>query len=393
MMSSGRLSMSGGSGRLSMTGGKFTSSGRLTSLSSSIRPKSIISTHSKSKHSRKSVDYDDCDDETCDSRATEDLKHETVVREACEIMTSVNNSVVAMGMNAVFRPMEEICPPFHKLHKNLGYQMDALGAAIVRIKKSLTSDKRSELKKSKKLRASKMKNSFSPRASMGLNGSFTTMSTRGGMHDPEAMSKLIAQMVLMQSQQNSDAGSSSSNSNITQHSIFTSWLPNYMWYQSIAADPSSVMRPTSLCSGTGITGSENYLNPEMLKVFQMFSTYFVGSKHLFQEGDEDNKKSKMRRYWMETIDEEVDSDDEMSESSSSYDSEVSDESDMVYELDDSTEDVDRLVDTEKQIEILQNVIKDLRKSQMNDAHPPLSIDTLEDTKPSSRGQDNKMAYY
>lgn len=95
---------------------------------------------------------------------------------------------------------------------------------------------------------------------------------------------------------------------------------------------------------------------------------------------------------METIDEEVDSDDDMSESSSSYDSEVSDESDMVYELDDSTEDVDRLVDTEKQIEILQNVIKDLRKSQMNDAHPPLSIDTLDDTKPSSRGQDNKMAY-
>ena len=96
---------------------------------------------------------------------------------------------------------------------------------------------------------------------------------------------------------------------------------------------------------------------------------------------------------METIDEEVDSDDDMSESSSSYDSEVSDESDMVYELDDSTEDIDRLVDTEKQIEILQNVIKDLRKSQMND--PLLSIDThtLDDTNSSSRGQDNKMAYY
>lgn len=148
-----------------------------------------------------------------------------------------------------------------------------------------------------------------------------------------------------------------------------------------------------VCSGTGITGSENYLNPKMLKVFQMFSTYFVGSKHLFQEGDEDNKKSKVRRHWMETIDEE-DSDDDMSESSSSFDSEDSDESDMVYELDDASVDVDGLVDTEKQIEILQNVIKDLRKSQMNDAHPLLSIDThtLDDTKPSTRGQDNKMAY-
>lgn len=92
---------------------------------------------------------------------------------------------------------------------------------------------------------------------------------------------------------------------------------------------------------------------------------------------------------METIDEEVDSDDDMSESSSSFDSEVSDESDMVYELDDSSVDVDGLVSQ------LQNVIKDLRRSQMNDAHPLLSIDThtLDDTKPSSRGQDNKMAYY
>ena len=156
------------------------------------------------------------------------------------------------------------------------------------------------------------------------------------------------------------------------------------------------MRPTSLCSGTGITGSENYLNPEMLKVFTMFSSYFVGSKHLFQEGDEDDEKSKLRRsYWMETINEEINSDDDdnISENSSSSDSDVSDESDMVYELDNSGTD---RIDTERQIEILQNVIKDLRKSQMNDGHPTgLSIEAHTTTTPASpkRRQDPKMAYY
>jgi len=360
--------------------------GKLSSMKSSIRPKSLAlstppSLRSKARR-RASIDYDDYDDDEMYSvknpLAEQDLKHQAVVKEANEIMNSVNNSVLAMGMNAPFRPIDEICPPFQKLHKNLGYQMDALNAAIVRTTKSPIS-KRQGLKKSKskKLKASNFKSS---QFSMSSGNSFMDSSNQSStmsniLNDSEAMSKFIlSQMALLQSQQ--QTGDSSVNSNVTPRSFYTSWLPNYMWYKTIAADASSVMRPTSLCSGTGITGDEQYLNPEMLKVFEMFSTYFVGSKHLFQEADEDDDDNgaQMRRsYWMDTI-EEIDSAEESSEKSTSSDSEASDESDMVYELGEvGSADIDQFVDTEKQIEILQTVINDLRKSRVND-RPFVSIE-------------------
>jgi hypothetical protein len=358
---------------------RSASGGRLSSMASSIRPKSTVSTQSNVPLSkivsrrRSSIDYDDYDESSWTPLAEEDYKHETVVKEACEIMASVNNSVVAMGMNAPFRRMEEICPPFQKLHKNLGHQMDALKAAIYRRPSQPTRQQGS--KKSKRLRASKLKDSFS---SMSSSGSSSFISSNlNTLNDYGTISKfLIAQMAMMQSQQNGDSGSLSISSNVTQQSFYTSWLPNYLWYQPNAADSTSVMRPTSLCSGTGITGDEQYLNPEMLKVFQMFSTYFVGSKHLFQEVDEGNNENcaKMRRsYWMETIDEEIDSDGEMSEVSSCSVSNVSDESDVVYELDNSGADINHFIDAERQIEILQSVIEDLRKNQMNGTHQLMSI--------------------
>jgi hypothetical protein len=364
---------------------RVTTPGKLSSMASSIRPKSMVINApskglSKAKK-RSSIDYDDYDDDDDmysrrkNPQAEEDLKHEAVVKEACEIMDSVNNSLVAMGMNAPFRPIEEICPPFQKLHKNLGYQMDALKAVTVRSTKSPTASKRQGTKKSKKLRASNFKGRGSLFSMSSGGSTIDTLNRSSNMsilNDTDAMSKfIISQMALMQSQLSVDG--TSITSNVTPRSFYTSWLPNYMWYQTIAADASSVMRPTSLCSGTGITGDEQYLNPEMLKVFEMFSTYFVGSKHLFQEGEEDNDGAKMRRsYWMMEKIDEIDSDDEISENSSSSDSEVSDESDMVYELADVGADIDQFVDTERQIEILQSVIKDLRKSQMND-RPMLSI--------------------
>eukprot|EP00986_Skeletonema_menzelii_P004322 scaffold1464_cov149-Skeletonema_menzelii.AAC.18 len=373
------------------------SSGKLTSMKSSIRPKSIaISTPPNllSMAKRKaSIDYDDYDDDEMYSKKNplvkEDLKHETVVKEANEIMNSVNNSVIAMGMNAPFRNIDEVVAPFPKLHKNLGYQMDALNAAIVRTTKSSTNALQGTKKsKSKKLKASKMKSS---QFSMSSDNSFMDSSNQSStmnniLNDSEAMSKFIlSQLALLQSQQSLDG--SSITSTVTPRSFYTSWLPNYMWYQTIAADASSIMRPTSLCSGTGITGDEQYLNPEMLKVFEMFSTYFVGSKHLFQEANEDtdDEGAKMRRsYWMDTI-EEIDSADESSEYSTSSDSEVSDESDMVYELGEvGSADIGQFVDAEKQIEILQTVINDLRKSQLND-RPILSIEA------SAPGQDSNLS--
>lgn len=76
--------------------------------------------------------------------------------------------------------------------------------------------------------------------------------------------------------------------------VCTSYLPNYLWYQPIAADATTIMRPTSLCSGTGITGKSQYLQPDMLRVFRMFGSYLVGSGHLFREEEEDERSSTIR---------------------------------------------------------------------------------------------------
>lgn len=114
--------------------------------------------------------------------------------------------------------------------------------------------------------------------------------------------------------------------------VCTSYLPNYLWYQPIAADATTIMRPTSLCSGTGITGKSQYLQPDMLRVFRMFGSYLVGSGHLFREEEEDekklnNKSMHLRRsaFWPdipENDGENEDNDDE-SVSSSSVESEGS----------------------------------------------------------------------
>jgi len=98
--------------------------------------------------------------------------------------------------------------------------------------------------------------------------------------------------------------------------LYTSYLPNFMWFQPKAADqsPSSMIRPTSLCSGTGITGDHHFLHPDMLNVFSTFGSYFLGSGHLFQDDHENNANNKRRSaFWVETIHEDDDEYDSMSE--------------------------------------------------------------------------------
>ena len=65
--------------------------------------------------------------------------------------------------------------------------------------------------------------------------------------------------------------------------LCTAYLPNYMYYQSIAADPTTMILPTSLCSGTGITNDHQHMKPDMLNVLSDFESYIVGSGHLFRE--------------------------------------------------------------------------------------------------------------
>mmetsp|Transcript_5848 Transcript_5848/g.10281 ORF Transcript_5848/g.10281 Transcript_5848/m.10281 type:complete len:271 (-) Transcript_5848:26-838(-) len=262
-------------------------------------------------------------------------------------------------------------PPLKKIHMNIGYQMDSLNAA--------TGSPRSVRRRTSRLRRKSIKRNNVPSlSSSSFSGSGPPPPPL--MNDHKALTAYIMdQMAMMQlsQQQQSTTGSLETSSGTTCPSLaklYTSYLPNFMWYQPTAADssPSSMIRPTSLCSGTGITGDHQYLQPDMLNMFRMFGSYFVGSGHLFQDDDDDddvreNKNVKNKRrsaFWVETIDEkDVENDSTVSEEStnSSYD--------------ESTTGSDYSDTCQIQKELIEKVIEDLRcSSQMMIMDPRILTD-------------------
>ena len=249
-----------------------------------------------------------------------------------------------------------------KIHDNIGYQMDDLKAAIG----SPKSIKRRSRKLSKSVKKSKRKSWISSNASVtSRSSSVGSVLPPTELTDHKALSAYIMdQMAVMQEQkellESVDDISSLANT-------YTSYIPNYMWYQPNAADstPLSMIRPTSLCSGTGITSGHQYLQPEMLSVFKVFGSYLAGSGHLFEDDDDDEKddktnngrervNSKLRRsFWVETI-EENDNEDDYSSAAISNDSFDSSSDSELDERD--------TLDIQK--EIIEKVIEDLRASQI-----------------------------
>ena len=201
------------------------------------------------------------------------------------------------------------------------------------------------------------------------------------MNDHKALTAYIMdQMAMMQlQQQQSTTGSLETPSGTCPSlaKLYTSYLPNFMWYQPTAADssPSSMIRPTSLCSGTGITGDHQYLQPDMLNMFRMFGSYFVGSGHLFQDDEDDddhvreNKNVKNKRrsaFWVETID----------ENDGENDSIVSEEStNSSYDESTTGSDCSDTTPCQIQKELIEKVIEDLRcSSQMMIMDPRILTD-------------------
>lgn len=217
--------------------------------------------------------------------------------------------------------------------------------------------------------------------------SFSSNATSGVKEDRDALALALQeiQIMLMQSKKSSSSSSSSqrkksatvagsctsSTSLTTTTAEYTIYLPNFMWFQPIAMyRTTNMIRPTSLCSGTGITGGSQYLQPEMMKMFSVFGSYLNGSGHLFNTDDDDAAKNQRRRaFWVDTIDEnddefdsEVDDDDHGSDSRSE---------DLAYTDDDDDDDDDGTIGSDvhdslcmTQDELIEKVIIDLRRSQM-----------------------------
>ena len=148
----------------------------------------------------------------------------------------------------------------------------------------------------------------------------------------------------------------------------TAYLPNFMYYQFIAADPSSIIKPTSLCSGTGISGGDQYLQPDMLNVFGMFESYFVGAGHLFQENEDSDAEEEPRRhtFYMEPIHE---AESVKSEASSRHGSQASstDSVDSSVRLEDGETNLIP-ADATLSIELLENIIEELKRGQVTNQH-------------------------
>jgi len=99
-----------------------------SSLTSSARPNGHIIRIDEEDD----LEVDDDDDRSLEDAIFDaiDEKCQAVENEACKIMESVNKSTVTMGMDAPFCPVDEMFPPFKKLHKNVGYQLVFLKAVV-----------------------------------------------------------------------------------------------------------------------------------------------------------------------------------------------------------------------------------------------------------------------
>lgn len=249
--------------------------------------------------------------------------------------------------------------------------MDSLQAAVGNSRSSR--HRARELKKAVKKNKGKISNSLSS----SLESSDQPPPPPSLMNDHKALTAYIMEQVTMMQQQQHQKTATilEPPGSRSLAMIYTAFLPNFMYFQAIAADSSSSMRPTSLCSGTGITGDEQYLQPDMLNVFSTFGSYFLGSGHLFQEESEatstlvtstpntvksksSSKGNNARRsaFWVETIHEQdsmSDNDGASSKSNSSSD-------------DDSSSDGSSSGSDSKQVQndLLEKVIADLRASQM-----------------------------
>ena len=177
------------------------------------------------------------------------------------------------------------------------------------------------------------------------------------VNDHEALAAYIMdQMAHLSSSQRDSAGSPGGGVRPRPTESYTCYLPNFMWFQPIAADHRTVMRPTSLCSGTGITCGGQYLQPEMLKVFSVFGSYLLGSGHLFQDDGEGGANNRRRAaFWVDAIDE---NDDEDETADGSVDSTSADDGTAGSDGDDDPRRIQK--------EFIEKVILDLRRTQMSE---------------------------
>ena len=240
--------------------------------------------------------------------AEEDALNSIILQEAHELMAQVNKSVSSMGVDPPFQPTEDILPCLKHLHSSLKYHfVQSKAAGIVEESNLPTGD----LDKSARIANgdSDVDKKQTPKVEAVQNDALPALDDREAIVQFFMQRMREASVKDMQSKpySRSDRGA-------LDYQQFTAFLPNFLWYQPISEDASSIIRPTSLCSGTGIGSGLKYIDPEMMAIFALFGSYFAGALSEEEKAiaspslaKEENFCPRRSARWLNTIDEGDDS--------------------------------------------------------------------------------------
>lgn len=194
----------------------------------------------------------------------------------------------------------------------------------------------------------------------GFSGSFTSNTSElTGTSDAPSLDDRKAVAAFIMNRITSHETTSVAKSSPTESKTHTAYLPNFMYYQFIAADKDSIIKPTSLCSGTGITGGDQYLQPDMLNMFGMFGSYFVGAGHLFQDDSDSDDKPGRSVFYMEPIHEDESVETSSAKSSGLFNTDSDDELLISAQTLDTP-------GAQLSIELLESIISELKQGQMQE---------------------------
>ena len=307
--------------------------------------------------------------------AEEDAINSIVLQEAHELMAQVNKSVSSMGVDPPFQPTEVILPNLNHLHASLKYHFVQSKAAGIAEESKFP---RGDLEKSSRI--AKEDNGpgkkQTPKAEIVQNDALPALDDREAIVQFFMKRMREASIKDMQSKPHSR-----SDRGALDYQQFTAFLPNFMWYQPISEDASSIIRPTSLCSGTGIGSGLKYIDPEMMAIFSLFGSYFAGALSEEEEktAASPNNAKKETFYprrsarWLNTIDEGDDSESDTESKDASEDAGTS--------ADAKNEEDGAISFSEEQMAVIQSAIEELLAKQMG-ATRSTAVDTSEPVEES-----------
>lgn len=306
--------------------------------------------------------------------AEEDAINSIVLQEAHELMAQVNKSVSSMGVDPPFQPTGDILPSLKHLHESLKYHfVQSKAAGIVEGSKFPRDDR---------------KNS-SGIANEGNNESKKATPTAGAsqqdalpaLDDREAIVQFFMQRMKEASLEDANLKPRSDRGAL-DYQQFTAFIPNFLWYQPISEDASSVIRPTSLCSGTGIGSGLKYIDPEMMAIFALFGSYFAGALSEEEKAAASPKEKgenfcpRRSARWLNTIDEGDDSESDAESKGASDDADAG--------ADAKNEKTGKMAFSEEQMTVIQNAIEELLAKQMGATIRTSKADTNVSTAAKNR---------